>query len=258
MGQRAKGRRRLSWGRAVAIVLGVALVLLGLSQLLPRLESEARYGRLSREMRPGLGEASAGSGAEAAGREVDWDGLRAQNPDVAAWVQVGNTPIDYPVVAPSDGDMGYYLRHDFWGRQSLAGCPFLDSRSAANGAHALAYGHHITGQDVMFSALRGCYQQEEFDGLGELVWSTPEEGSVALRPLCALRVDRRDEGIQAFEFADKGAFRVWLGLLVARSDARCDDAEGLVGSARRAVTLVTCASLESNRPWRTAVVFVDG
>ena len=34
--------------------------------------------------------------------KVDWDGLRAINPDIVAWVYVPGTPINYPVVQGSD------------------------------------------------------------------------------------------------------------------------------------------------------------
>ena len=32
-----------------------------------------------------------------AGDGIDWDGLRARNPDIAAWVSVEGTPVDFPV-----------------------------------------------------------------------------------------------------------------------------------------------------------------
>ena len=43
---------------------------------------------------------------------VDWDALRAINPEVVAWVYIPGTPINYPV-AHKAGDSEYYLHHNF-------------------------------------------------------------------------------------------------------------------------------------------------
>jgi sortase B len=45
--------------------------------------------------------------------KVDWDGLRAINPDIVAWVYVPGTPINYPVVQGSDNQE--YLHKAFDG-----------------------------------------------------------------------------------------------------------------------------------------------
>lgn len=79
-----------------------------------------------------------------AGDGIDWDGLRARNPDIAAWVSVEGTPVDFPVVSPREGDpKGFYLNHDFDRNWSFSGCPYLDPRCGADGRHALVYGHHL-------------------------------------------------------------------------------------------------------------------
>ena len=79
-----------------------------------------------------------------AGDGIDWDGLRARNPDIAAWVSVEGTPVDFPVVSPREGDpKGFYLSHDFDRNWSFSGCPYLDPRCGADGRHALVYGHHL-------------------------------------------------------------------------------------------------------------------
>lgn len=255
-GTRTGRHRRASVVTILLAAAGVALVVAGLSQIVPIFMSESGYEGLASEAVATEPAEGAVVGADQA--RVDWDVLRGQNGDVAAWVRVGGTPIDYPVVAPSDGSMTRYLRRDFWGSWSLAGCPFLDARSGADDEHALVYGHHLTGQEIMFSTLQPCYRQEAFDGLGEMEWSTPEGGTVTLRPICALRVRKDDMGVQTFEFEDRRDFRDWLRGLVARSGAQAEAAGDMADSSTRAVTLVTCSSVRSNQPWRTVVVFVDG
>ena len=43
---------------------------------------------------------------------VDWDALRAVNPDIVAWVYVPDSPINYPVVQGDDNEE--YLHKAFW------------------------------------------------------------------------------------------------------------------------------------------------
>ncbi len=50
--------------------------------------------------------------------------LEEVNPDVVGWVRMGDSPIDYPVVA-AHLDGGYYLNHNFSGDESLHGAVSL-------------------------------------------------------------------------------------------------------------------------------------
>ena len=188
----------------------------------------------------------------------NWSELLATNAECAAWLRVDRTHVDYPVVAPADADMQRYLDRDFWGQPSLLGCPFLDHRSDADGPHALVYAHHLAGQETMFSELFDAYQQDQFDDLGELFWSTPAQGTCTLDALCALSLDRDDPLVQHFSFDSDEELRSWLRVLAMQASARSPAWERLCGNARRAVTLVTCSSMLSGQRERTSVIFVCG
>lgn len=249
-GRAPRGR----WERPLAhafLVLGLAAAVLGLAGLVAEQGEGGAYAGLVTRAQAQVAPIDDGAGEEG----VDWDALKAQNGDVAAWVRVEGTDVDYPVVAPSEGDMAYYLGHDFWGTPTFVGCPFLDAGTSADAAHALAYGHHL-GSSGMFSQLRPCFDQAAFDRLGACHWSTPGAGRLDLRPLCALRVDQADEGVRRFSFTDQGQLRAWLAEEVGRSSASCPDARALAAQATRAVSLVTCASPVGGQRWRTVVVFV--
>ena len=86
--------------------------------------------------------------------------LRAINPDVCAWVTLDDTGVDYPVVQGRDNLT--YVNTDVYGKFSLAGTIFLDSRCASDysDAYGLLYGHHmVSGQ--MFGDLEN-YQDAVF------------------------------------------------------------------------------------------------
>lgn len=59
--------------------------------------------------------------------EVDFSNLVKTNKEVVAWVSVGGTNINYPVVQHSDNE--YYLTHSFNGSKNEAGWVFMDYRN---------------------------------------------------------------------------------------------------------------------------------
>lgn len=84
---------------------------------------------------------------------VNWEGLKAANPNVVAWLIVPGTGISYPVVQTDNND--YYLNHSFNGQYNNLGAIFLDC--AANpdflDDNSIIYGHSV---DIggMFTALK--------------------------------------------------------------------------------------------------------
>lgn len=192
-----------------------------------------------------------------AGGERDWDALLARNPELVAWLTVEGTAIDLPVVQPGeDTDADFYLDHDFWGGCSATGCPYLDARADADGAHLLVYGHHIGLTRQMFSELFQVYEQDGFNGIGAAVWSTPDGDVTAFTPVFAMSVDKGYEAIQTFSFEDDDELHAWLLALGEDATARAEDWEGLCMDADRVLTLVTCSNVVGGRRERTLVVFV--
>ena len=77
---------------------------------------------------------------------VDFESLRAVNPDIVAWIEIPGTDISYPVVQADDNET--YLKRDFEGNKSAAGTIFLDCDSSSDlmGLHSILYGHHMKNQ----------------------------------------------------------------------------------------------------------------
>ncbi len=217
----------------------------GGSEILAGFGNEASYAALARRMEV---EASDTPG-------------RAESPSsalpagAAAWLSVGSTSIDYPVAQASEGEPSFYLTHDLWGEASDSGCPYLDWRCGPNGARVLVYAHRMGTTGRQFSPIANTWQQQEFDGIGELTWTTTE-GNALLQPLCALKVDKGYQRIQDFDAQGTSELRSWLRGLVGDSSAQAQDAEELINGAKRAITLVTCSSLQGGQRDRTLLVFV--
>jgi len=72
--------------------------------------------------------------------------------DMAAWITIDNTNIDYPIMQGTDNVQ--YLNTDPFGNYSLSGSIFLDSRNSSDFSddYSLIYGHHME-YGKMFGAL---------------------------------------------------------------------------------------------------------
>lgn len=93
---------------------------------------------------------------------MDFSGLMAQNSDVAAWISIENTGIDYPILQASDND--YYLRRTIELKYNNSGSIFMDYRSNADFKDFLSiiYGHH-SYKGIMFTELDNFKDKSYFD-----------------------------------------------------------------------------------------------
>lgn len=80
--------------------------------------------------------------------------LSAQNSDLAGWLTIPGTDIDYPVMFRAD-DNDYYLSHNFNGEEDINGLLVLDKRCDPkdNGVNRLIHGHNMDS-GAMFGGLK--------------------------------------------------------------------------------------------------------
>ena len=84
--------------------------------------------------------------------QVNFDKLKASNPDVIGWIYNEGTVIDYPVVQGSDNE--YYLHHLITGKYNSSGTPFLDvnMKKDFSEKNNIIYAHHMKNGS-MFSSI---------------------------------------------------------------------------------------------------------
>lgn len=87
------------------------------------------------------------------GSKPSFEELRRINPDVVAWITLDGTKIDEPVVQGKDNLE--YLNKDVYGKYSLGGTVFLDSRCNKNfqDPYSILYGHYME-KHLMFGDLK--------------------------------------------------------------------------------------------------------
>lgn len=90
----------------------------------------------------------------------DYKTLYVKNNDLAGWLKIEGTKIDYPVMQCEDND--FYLKHDFNKNKDGNGSLFLDCSCSLypRSTNMIIYGHHMTS-GVMFGTLNR-YAKESF------------------------------------------------------------------------------------------------
>ena len=78
---------------------------------------------------------------------IDWDELKAINPEIVGWIYLNDTQIDYPVLWHKGDDMNdqFYLNHNYKGDWDSYGTIFLDYRctKGTDSRNVIMHGHHM-------------------------------------------------------------------------------------------------------------------
>ena len=87
--------------------------------------------------------------------------MYAQNPDLAGWIKIEDTVVDYPVMyTPEDGEK--YIYADFQGKFNVAGLPFIedDCRMDPESDNLIIYAHNMKNGSMFASLMK--YQKETY------------------------------------------------------------------------------------------------
>ncbi len=103
-------------------------------------------------------------GIEVPEKQLDWDALHEENPDIYAWIVVPGTDIDYPVLQHPTDD-AYYVSNDLDGNSDSSGCIYSESRSRKDFSdfHTVLYGQNREDQ-TMFSTLHNFEAPDSVEG----------------------------------------------------------------------------------------------
>lgn len=167
--------------------------------------------------------------------EVDFDALRAINPDIVAWLICEGTDINYPIVQGSDN--AYYLKHLFNGKYNGAGCLFVDSNNEPGfiDHNTVIYGHNMKNK-TMFSVLMEYKTQAFYDEHPQMFLVTPE-GNYTIE-LFAGYVANTEEDSWKLWFSSNSEFEEWI---IKTKDRSTFSSNLEVSTSDRFVTLSTCS-----------------
>ena len=168
--------------------------------------------------------------------DVNFDSLKKTNSDTVAWLFVGGTNVNYPVVQTSDND--YYLNHSFDKTKNSGGWLFMDYRNSKDdyGRNTIIYGHNMKNQ-TMFGTLknllsRSWYNTED----NRIIKMSSEKYNTLWQIYSVYTLETTSDYIQT-EFASDEEYQTFIDLVKGRSIA---DFNTTVTTSDKTLTLSTC------------------
>lgn len=170
-------------------------------------------------------------------RLLDFGGLLAQYPDLAAWLTIDGTMIDYPVVQA--GDNSYYLDHTAQNVSNKKGALFMDYRNRRDCSdfNTVVYGHSMRlRSEAMFGGLPKFKEKAYFDSHKTGTLYTPE-GTWPLE-IFAVAVVEAGGAFYDYAFDSPASRQAHLDMIAAKAIFYRD-----IGAAEgdRLLTLSTCS-----------------
>ncbi len=167
--------------------------------------------------------------------DVDFQALARANPDVAGWLIVPDTEINYPVVNAPDNE--YYLKRLFNQRKNDAGTLFIDARNRRGfqDANTVIYGHNMKN-GTMFAAITRYKDQRYYDGHPRAYLLTTE-GKFVIELFAGFVSSIKDDSWQR-TFADDGEHARWIARMREKSTF---ETTVQPDAATQTVTLSTCS-----------------
>ena len=141
---------------------------------------------------------------------VDWDALRAVNPNIVAWIYIPDSPVNYPVVQGQDNQE--YLHKAFDGSTgwlASAGTIFLDSNNASDFSdrNSALYGHHMN-DGSMFASLSDWQNNDEFNSHRDIYLLTPQ-GNYRLKTFAMVKTTGTDALVRT-TFSSEESYRSYI------------------------------------------------
>lgn len=125
--------------------------------------------------------------------------LYKRNNDMAGWINIPDTPIDYPVV--QCGDNNFYLYRDFDKKHQSSGIPFLDFQCGENSANDIIYAHNMRNGS-MFAALTKYSDKEFYTAHKQFVYDTVyDKGRYVIFAVFTTTVGSKNE-FKYYEYID--------------------------------------------------------
>lgn len=138
--------------------------------------------------------------------------LRAQNRELAGWITVPGTVIDYPVMQ-TEKDDDFYLTHNFSCGRDRHGTPFADVNcSTGESDNLIIYGHNMK-DGTMFAGLMNYRDSSFCEKNGPVMFYTPQR-TMSFEVFCVMVISAKEAEdfpyYQYTDFKDESEFSRYL------------------------------------------------
>ncbi len=121
--------------------------------------------------------------------------LYKQNKDLAGWLSIEGTVINYPVMQTGKKNPDFYLHNGFDKKESDHGTLFVDARNdiVNRDTNLIIYGHNMR-DGTMFGGLKSFMDKDYFEKHQELVFDTIyEKAKYRIVAVCLSKVNYQDD-----------------------------------------------------------------
>ncbi len=173
--------------------------------------------------------------------------LYEQNSDLAGWIKIPGTELNYPVMYTPD-DTEYYLRRSFEKKDSISGTPFIgyDCTLEPRSDNIIIYGHNMSNGS-MFNTLVS-YENEEFWNEHKIIQfdTLYETGTYNVMAVFNIDVSLGNGHFEFYEFTNAENSEDYFSYVNKCRELTFYDTGVIPDDITDMVTLVTCASDNDN------------
>jgi sortase B len=177
-------------------------------------------------------------------RNIDFNGLAAENGDIIAWVSVPGTDIDYPVVHGEDNE--YYLSHNALKEESKSGAIFSDMQNTRGFTDPVTvlYGHRMKNGS-MFASLHK-FEDEAFFKQNNKIEIYTSVGQWEYEIFAAYKTDNANI-LYGRDFHDKEVYQKYLDSIENIHDLSAHLSGTELTTDDHILTLSTCVEGEEEQ-----------
>ena len=134
-------------------------------------------------------------------KTIDWNELKSINEDIVAWIEIENTPVNYPIL--KDNSNLYYLKHNFNKKYNSNGSIFTFNKDFIQDDEVIIYGHNMRNK-TMFSIL-GNYLNTNFFKEHQIIKIyTEKKNYIAMIFSCySIGVNEESKNIRKLSYEDR-------------------------------------------------------
>lgn len=245
-----KNKKKGRVANTIVLVIAVAVMAFALYKLIPILmdykQAEDNYTELAREyVDTGEIDGQVDDGYDWAGVRIDFDSLKAVNPDVIGWIRFDDTEavnVDYPILHTDDNDT--YLHLDLLGEKHSSGSIFLEAQNSPDFSdyYNIIYGHNMKNGS-MFGTLKKYNRDENFYDANQYFTIYTEQGAYRYQIFSYENV-ADDSVIYTVGYAPDEQYQELIDTMLSGS---MRDTGITPVNTDRIVTLSTCSSSDTIR-----------
>lgn len=175
----------------------------------------------------------------------EYQALYEKNSDLAGWLTIEGTDIDYPVLQAVAQSSDFYLNHDFDGKEDINGSLFLDFRNNLQepNDNMIIYGHNMKS-GMMFGGLKQYLEASFWREHKKVTFNTIyEKAEYEIVAVCLSKVAEDGVGnFKYYDFIEAGSKKAFRQFVKNIKELNIMDEELELSYGDKLLTLSTCNS----------------